>query len=37
MARAHCKEHTKIGKKMGEKERMYIIFTHCEKMKEWHP
>jgi hypothetical protein len=34
MARTHCKKQTKLGKRMNEKEGMYIIFSHCGKMKE---
>jgi hypothetical protein len=34
MARAHYKKQTKLGKRMGEKERMYIIYAHYGKMKE---
>jgi hypothetical protein len=34
MARTQCQKQTKLGKKMNEKEGMYIIFAHCEKMKE---
>jgi RNA binding exosome subunit len=37
MAREHCKKNTKLWKKMGEKEGMYIISTYCEKIEEQCP